>query len=280
MSFIPPKTFAVNEVLTAVDLNVFVRDNTNDLDSRLDEINGPFSFRYAGSRIYTTTGTFDRNDAFGNGIDTSWLRYVRGRMVAGGGSGSPGSSTQSKSVGGGGGSGAYVEFFYPYSFLLDNGDVEVGSGGIGPATGTGGTGGATRFELSFGFLTVNGGLGGFEGIISQTTDNRGARGGDGGNVTGTAAGFLGFSPYRFANGWRGSPGNNAWSVVHAGDTSYVTAHGADSMLGQGGLGLRDKELPVSYRDGGGYGWGGGGGFEAVIPGHTGGSGVVLLDFFR
>lgn len=283
MTFIPPRTFAVGEVLSAVDMNVFVRDNTTDLDERLTDItDGDFSFRYAGSRVYTETGKFNRNDAFGNGIDTSWLRYVRGRMVGGGGAGSPGSSTDAKSVGAGGGSGAYTEFFYPYSFLLDDGDVEIGAGGAASLTPGDPTadGSATRFELSFGFLTVGGGGRGGTSTISQTVDNRAARGGLGGSVSGTAAGFLSFTPYRFANGQPGKNGWNGYSIVHAGDTTFIGGSGADSVLGNGGQPPTGKG-DFTYRAGAGFGFGGAGAWgEANVAGQAGASGVVLLDFFR
>lgn len=281
MTFIAPKTWAVGEVLSAVDMNLYVRDNTEDLDNRVTGItDGDFSFRYAGSRVYTTTGKFNRDDAFGNGIDTSWIRYVHGKMVGGGGSGSPGDSTQTKSVGGGGGAGAYVEFFYPYSFFLEDGDVEIGAGGIGATTGPGGEGSATRFQLTFGFLAAGGGRRGDTSPLSQTVDNRQARGGDGGTVAGTSAGFLSFTPYRFVNGQRGGPGTNGFSVVHAGDDLIMPGNGGSSMLGQGPTGTVQNVSPVTYRPGGGYGFGGAAGFEAVIPGDSGADGVVFLDFYR
>lgn len=276
MAFTPPKTFAVGEILSAVDMNVFVRDNTEDLDARIIDItDGDFSFRYAGSRIYKATGTFDRNDAFGNGTDTSWLRYVRGRMVGGGGSGSPGDDNVSESVGGGGASGAYIEFFYPYSFLLDDGDVVIGDGGVGPASGSGGSGGNTTFELTFGVISAPGGFGGFSSFGGGSV----GRGGFGVAPTGSSLSFVAFNPYRFANGQTGGPGNTSFRAAFANDdTSYITGNGSDSMLGQGGQGstIADDQ----YRAGAGYGFGGGGGINANVAGQDGGDGVVMLDFFR
>ncbi|HEY7821614.1 MAG TPA: hypothetical protein VIG24_02210, partial [Acidimicrobiia bacterium] len=102
MTFITPKTWAVGEVLSAVDMNLYVRDNTANLDERVSDItDGPFSFRFVGRRFVTENATISFDDLFGDGTDTSFVRALRFIALGAGGGGAGGGATAK--VGGGGG---------------------------------------------------------------------------------------------------------------------------------------------------------------------------------
>jgi len=278
VTFIPPKTFSVGEVLSAIDMNTFVRDNTSNLDERLTEISSPLSYRYVGQRIITETTTVVFDDLFGNGIDTSFVRALYVRAVGGGGGGAGGGTTSR--VGGGGGSGAYTEFFTTFlGAWQPNILVTIGQGGAGGAAGSSGSNG-TSTTLPSELASLGGGNGGSISVISQSVDMRSGSGGLGGIVaTATVTSIPpNFSRIRL----RGNNGGTGISVITSSDAQGLKlgGEGANSPFGQGGLAGRGKTTAVNGSFGQGFGSGGGGGGDDTATGGDGMPGVVILDLFR
>jgi hypothetical protein len=135
-------------------------------------------FRLAGTRYYTSSGTFSKADPLGTG--DIGLRAVRVRMVGGGGGGGGSNATGASqmSVGGGGRGGGFGEVFILASALSTSTTVTIGAGGAGNAGATGGTGGDTVF----GSFQAPGGGGGAAGTADIVLQAFGA-GGTGGGVT-------------------------------------------------------------------------------------------------
>ncbi len=277
MAFIPPKTFAVGEVLSAIDMNTFVRDNTNDLDGRINALSGPLSFIYVGRRIVTETTTLVFDDLFGDGRDTSFVRAVYFRGVGGGGGGGGGGTTSR--VGGGGGSGAYTEVFTTaVNFLKPDFLVTIGAGGAGGSAGSSGSAG-TETQMPAGFATLGGGLGGSISVISQAGDMRSALGGPGGiTASPQVTNIETLARLRFA----GNRGGHGISVITSSDASGLKlgGTGADSPFGSGGGPGQNKTTGVSGFSGTGFGSGGGGAADDAATGGNGAPGVMIFDFYR
>lgn len=259
MTFITPKTFAVGEVLTAVDMNLYVRDNTADLDSRLNVISGANSFLFAGRRVITSSVTFEKDKALGALIDTPWARLFLVTLVGGGGAGGGCAATGSGATacGGGGGAGAYLQLFINASSLDATTTVTVGQGGAGVSNGTGGAGTSTVF----GTFTAPGGSGGGAG---------GATG------VGAAGGTLTtpLSPFGVIV-VPGEGGSSAQLEIGGrGGNTPLGSGGRPGNPAQGGTGLTAQ----------GFGSGGGGaGQGATQPARLGGAGsdgVVIIDVYR
>jgi hypothetical protein len=139
MAILTPKTFTSGDVLTAADVNAYLRGG------------------YMGSVYFTSSGTFTK-------ATYPWLRAIRVK-VQGAGGGSGGCATTGAgeaSGGGGGGGGGYAEkFITDIAGVSASETVTVGSGGAGGAAGNnaGSTGGtSSAFSLS-----ATGGAGGSGG---------------------------------------------------------------------------------------------------------------------
>lgn len=277
MTFIPPKTFAVGEVLSAVDMNVFVRDNTANLDERIFQItNGEFSFRFVGRRVITSNQTVVFDDLFGDGTDTSFVRALR-FIVQGGGGGGAGSGTTLK-VGGGGGAGATIEEFrtslgaYKPNFTAVVGPA--GSGGVTESSGS--SGGNSSVPGIF----APGGGAGVISTISQAVDMRAGQGGVGGSAGGAAASATPGS-YRIAT--NGENGLSGLSIVTSSDATGIQlgGNGGNTRFGRGGLPGRGKSGGTANNGsaGSGFGTGGGGAVENGIGGN-GAPGLIIIDMFQ
>ena len=130
--------------------------------------NSPFDFevgyRYAGTRYYTSDGTFAKADPLGTG--DIGLRAIRVRLVGAGGGGAgcaanPGAT--SRQVGRSGGGGGYGESFITDIAGLDASvTVTRGAGGTGGAAGanSGSAGGTSSFGA---LVSASGGGGGVAG---------------------------------------------------------------------------------------------------------------------
>ena len=259
MTFVPPKTFAVGEVLTAIDMNTFVRDNTADLDSRLNVISGANSFLFAGRRVITSSVTFEKDEALGGGLDTSWARLFLVTLVGGGGAGGGCEATGAgeTACGGGGGAGGYVQLFIDASSLDAATTVTVGEGGAGASNATGGNGTSTVF----GTFTAPGGSGGLAG----GTDAVGSAGGSPATP---------LSPFGVIV-VPGEGGSSAQLQIGGrGGNTPLGSGGRPGNPAQGGTGLAAQ----------GFGSGGGGaGQGASQPARLGGAGrdgVVIIDVYR
>lgn len=151
-------------------------------------------FLYAGTRYYTSDGTFAKADPLGTG--NIGLRAIRVRVVGGGGSGGGTAETSAsqQANGAGGGGGGYAEKFITDIAGLDASEtVSVGDGGAGAAAGGAGVAGGTS---SFSSLSCTGGGGGGIGLASAGVQR--VSGGAAGVATGGdlnidgEPGFIGF----------------------------------------------------------------------------------------
>lgn len=256
MTFITPKTFDVGEVLSAVDMNVFVRDNTADLDARLNEVDGPNSFRFAGRRVITESVTFEKGKALGGALETPWARLFLVTLVGGGAAGGGCAATGSGATacGGGGGAGGYLQRFFDADSLDATTTITIGQGGSGVSNGTGGNGTATVF----GTASAPGGFGGNAGGAD-------AVGGSGGTPA-TPPGAISIP---------GEGGSSAQLVIGGrGGSNPLGSGGRPGNPAQAGTGLGGQ----------GFGAGGGGaGQGGSQPARTGGAGtggIVIIDVFR
>lgn len=176
MTFIPPKTFAVGEILSAVDMNTFVRDNTADLNARVS------LDAYLGRRYITDSTTWSSDDAFGTGQDTSMVTRFVFTLLGGGGAGGGAIATSGTtcSAGGGGGAGALVIFTRTKAQTATYTNVVIGAAGLGANGTTGGPGGSTQILATASTVrTAGGGQGGFVASVGTTQFVKGL-GGPGG----------------------------------------------------------------------------------------------------
>jgi hypothetical protein len=227
----------------------------------------PAGYAFEGTRIFTTTGSFDKADPLGTG--DIGLRAIRVRLVGGGGGGGGGASTSSNqgSAGGGGGGGAYGESFIDdMSTLSSTETVTVGTGGAGGATGANnGSAGATS---SFGSLVTAGGGAGGLGQTAQATPAAGADGGAGSSTA--TADFL-------VRGGSGVPG-----IVFT--SSGVRSTGGGTALGNPTNAERVGATRSNGETGQLFGCGGSGALVTQsqgsgMAGGAGAAGVVLVDCF-
>jgi hypothetical protein len=266
MTFIPPKTFAVSEILTAVDLNVFLRDNTIDLDERVNRD------AYLGRVYITSTQTFDSNDAFGSGTDTSMVTRFAFTIIGGGGAGGGADSTSSTqcSAGGGGGAGSLRMFNRTAALAQLITDIEIGDGGVGVLGTTGGDGTVTRVLIDgTPLFSAPGGRGGSQ-----------VRRGD--EFIGTVLSGLGGVPPITAATFSspGAPGEPGFSSGLPNPGLSLGGTGASSPYGAGG---RFGSAPNNGSPGLGFGAGGGGaanfGDAGARPGGNGAPGLCFIDMF-
>jgi len=215
-------------------------------------------FLYAGTRYYTSDGTFDKADPLGTG-DIN-LRAIRVRLVGGGGGGA-GVNGGFNGGGGGGGGGGYSEkFVTDLSAIKTIADVTVGAGGAGSSVG--------------GTNASPGGTSVFEDVCSATGGEGSIRAGD-------------FNP-RGGAGGVGSDGDinivgSGGGGASTGGNPERAGMGGSSQLGGGAPGrARKSDVGLNGSGGGQYGGGGGGAVTKSATGFTGGGGaggIVIVDCF-
>jgi hypothetical protein len=231
-----PKTFTAGERLFASDLN----DNFNYLNA---------GFRFAGTRYFTSSGTFVKADPLGTG--DIGLRAIRVTCWGGGGSGG-GIPSGTGVAGGGGGGSAGRRFITDIALLSASVNVAVGAAGSG-GTGNGSTGGDSTFDS-----TVVVGKGGTGGTSSGVAGERTA--GSVGDIVfpGGAGG---------AGGVLGSPAGG----------------GGNGALGIGAGARPDRNnITSSGNPGFGFASGGSGAIrqtDGSEPGGNGANGIVIVDCF-
>jgi hypothetical protein len=219
-------------------------------------------YRYVQTRIYPSSGTFDKSKAFDGTNTTPWLRAVRIRMVGGGGGGggsTGGASGASNGAGGGGGG-------YSESFILAS---NIASGSITVTVGTGGTGGTAGNNAGV--------VGNPSSFNSTTVVANGGSGGAGMAAAGTGTSFA-------IAGAGGAAGTGDITLVGgSGGNGRVTA-GVSVVGGYGGasqLGGSIQQPGTAQAAGLAYGGGGTGGLSATTStaGGAGASGVVFIDLY-
>jgi hypothetical protein len=268
MAFIPPKTFAVGEVLSAIDMNTFVRDNTNALN---------VGFRLLNRRIFDSAGsfTFSKADPMGDGsIDGSIIRAYRIICVGGGGAGGGGKATGAGqcSPASGGASGAFAERFALASAYPSTVPVVVGAAGVPATADNGGNGGASSFAATGGGPVVS------------------AFGGEGGRVAVTVGDFPRSSINSFLLGSvngditdAGEAGQGALCILTGGTGSSIGGTGGSGKFGSGGPGF-GSTTGASFSDARGFGAGGGGRSTALentaaTAGGAGTGGLVVVELY-
>jgi hypothetical protein len=260
MTFIPPKTWAVGDVLSAVDMNTYVRDNTAALNT---------GFRFAGRRFYSPAGSyvFEKANPFGDGSFSGFpVRLLRVIAVGGGGAGGGANSTGSSqfSAASGGSSGHYAEStFTDIAALSASIEVIVGAGGTGVSAGVGGAGGESRFAF---LVRAAGGNGGTRSVAAS-------------GVVASSRTLRPLTPHVGQIRISGEVGEGA--VISAG--TLVGGTGGSGVLGSGGGGLTETQ-GETFGDGLGFGAGGGGvsatvGSAAAQTGRPGADGVLIVEVY-
>ena len=200
----------------------------------------------------------------------SILSAVEVLVVAGGGGGG-------MDMGGGGGGGGVI---YSSAVSITPGSAitaTVGNGGVGaPAAGTNGQPGGHQYTIPatqggnsvFGALTAIGGGFGGSSYRGYTPGIAGGSGGSGGGSSGyndNAGTFLG----GLGTSGQGNRGGNSTAAYYSGGGGGAGAQGVDST-GQpnGGVGVENSILGVSYF----WGGGGGGASYSLSTGGNGGNG--------
>lgn len=267
MSFVTPKTWVVGEVLSASDMNTYVRDNTSSLSN---------GYRFVDRRIFDSAGTatFTKSDPMGDGsVDGDDITAYRIICVGGGGGGGGGDSTGAGevSVAAAGSGGGYAERFRLTSVYPATVDVIVGSGGAGGSGSTpAGDGGDSSFASGLHICQGNGGrgaqqtVGGFTGSPPRNSVNTSPQ---------TNAGIGDIEIH-------GAPGQG--QVITQQSGTIVGGNGGDSALGRGGVGVYATTGAIDD----GFGYGGGGGARAqhvassgAVIGGDGADGVVIVELY-
>jgi len=269
VNFVTPKTWDVGEVLSAVDMNVYVRDNSNALN---------FGFRYVARRIYPVAGsyTFVKADPLGDGsLDGSLIRAYRIICVGGGGAGGGGKATGSNqcSPASGGSSGGYAESFRLASIYPSSIPVVVGAAGSPSAGSTGGSGTGSTFAS-----------GTSGGAVSAT-------GGDGGRVATNleAPPHVSQSSFLPLGGLigdltsAGDAGHSSIVVSVGGTGSSSGGNGGSGRYGSGGSG-QSSGTGASFSDAQGFGGGGGGrsvatASSSAAAGGNATGGLVVIELY-
>jgi hypothetical protein len=236
------------------------------------EIGAMNGYRFAGTRYYTSDGTFDKADPLGTG--DIGFRAVRVRVIGAGGGGGGAASTgaSASAAGGGGGGGAFAESFILASALTSSVTVTRGAGGAAGAAGAnaGSDGGASEFGVGTAFeVSAAGGRGGGAGFSRANPDYNSP--GDGGE---TFVGDFG------SNGSAGIPVHLAPDLVSivrpaGGSAGAFSASGKSERLSSGGNGIIGSTRP---------GGGGGGGCNVAgqataRSGATGQAGIVIVEVY-
>jgi hypothetical protein len=263
MAILTPKTFTSGEVLTASDVNAYLRGG------------------YMGSVYFTSSGTFTK-------ATYPWLKAIRVKVVAGGGGGGGcdycGVADAAAAVGGGGG--CYAEsFITDIASLASSVTVTIGSGGAG---GTGGTSGSPS--------GTTGTSGGDSEFGAGTAYEVSAGGGNAGNRGLDGASFLGndgVAARRVGTGDLviGATATESSFSVGTTDSTFAMANasaGGASMLGVGGRGgrRRNQDSAEDGANGSVFGGGGGGGATTAqttatngANGGTAANGIVIVEMY-
>ena len=225
--------------------------------------------RYAGTRKFAATGSFEKDDAFGDSSNVSARAIVMTLVGAGGGGGGAGVTIAGQSAAGGGGSGGAVGIHVLESAAIDalgtTMTITVGAGGVGAAAGA--DGGDTIFGsvVSPGIPYAGGGGGGAAGAATSAAHIR--AGGtqaiaEDCNVENMRGGG-GFASLSFATTVTGGVGGQGGGNALAGATESVNDLGGRtaSFPGGGGGGARNP-ASRSARDG--------------APGRRG---IVIMDIY-
>lgn len=227
-----------------------VRDGAQDIENLAEGVNDYLDggFLYAGTRYYTSSGTFAKADPLGTG--DIGLRAIRVRLAGGGGGGRGG--LEAVRPGGGGGGGGYAEsFITDIASLSASETVTCGSGGTGGAAG--GASGSSGGASSFGAVNATGGAG----------SDASARGNPGGSGSGDLVMNGGSSTGQtYGDGGTRTGGSGGGSFLSGGG-----AHGGYGSVG----------IPGPLYGGGG----GGGGYtpSAEFKGGDGADGIVIIDCY-
>jgi len=250
-----------------------VRDGATDIENLATGVNDYLTggFLYAGTRYYTSSGTFAKADPLGTG--DIGLRAIRVRMVGGGGGGggAPATGAGEVSVGGGGGGGEYAErFITDIAGLSSSETITRGAAGSG-ATGAGsGTSGGQSSAFS---VVVNGGGGGNAAGSPQvplTAFGGGGGGGSGGSGTADLrlegsrgrTGFALATDRMFPGGGGESPLSGTNQTMEVVGSSGNGTNQAATAYGSGGNGARNAPSDGTARTAG-----------------AGANGIVIVDCF-
>jgi hypothetical protein len=215
-------------------------------------------FRLVGTRYYTSSGTFDKADPFGDGsFDGALMRAIRVK-VQGAGGGSGGAATANRTSAGGGG-GAYAEkLVTDIAGLSTSESVTVGAGGTAGAD-TDGAGG-------------NGGNSEAFGVI--------AGGGTGGNASSGAFGEMAGGTATGAD-FSITGGEGGTRSAGVGTTVFSTSIGGSAHLGNVAA-QRPGAANQAGRQGFGFGVGANGAMFVSTTAQSGGPGrpgVVIVEVF-
>jgi hypothetical protein len=224
-------------------------------------------FRFAGSRYFTSSGTFAKADPLGTG--DIGLRAIRVRVqgAGGGGGGAAATSAGQTSVGAGGGAGVYSEsFITDIAGLASSVTVTVGGGGTGGVGGgaAAGSGGNSSFGTA---VVANGGGGGL-------TEN--------GSAPRTAVPVASVSTGTGDLVLQGAAGGVGHSYDNGTTTGGASGGGGSSVFGGGNRGLRNGPSdPTAEPAGIGSGGGGArrGESSSALNGVPGGAGLVIVEVF-
>ena len=213
-------------------------------------------FRFAGTRYYTSSGTFAKADPLGTGDIGLRAVIVRVFGAGGGGRGVAFVASRNPIGAGGGGAGGYAQSFILAESLGTSETVTCGAGGSPNSNGG---------SSSFGTLVAsNGGFAG--GLMSDLAGSQVRRGGFGGSAT---AGDFQVS---------GSPGGTG----AISDLRVAGGAGGSSLFGSGGQSLDDNSTGTNGAPGG-LGGGGSGAArlsgDAEVDGGSGGDGLIIVDCF-
>jgi hypothetical protein len=243
-----------------------VRDGASDIENLAEGVNDYLTggYLYAGTRYYTSSGTFAKADPLGTG--DIGLRAIRVRCVGGGAAGGGAAATDAtqNSLGNGGGGGGYAEsFITDIAGLASSVTVTRGSGGSGVS----GAAGNNGQDSSFGALVVGEGGSGAS-LITTTTLRRGVGTANGGSGTGDLV-------------IEGQPGGMAFNLV-AGTSSLtqvVGGAGGTSGIGSGG----GNQTAGGGAPGKSVGGGGSGAAnqisQSAVAGGSGINGIVIVDCY-
>ena len=243
-----------------------VRDGASDIENLAEGVNDYLNggYLYAGTRYYTSSGTFDKADPLETG--DIGLRAIRVRVVGGGGGGG-GSVVPSAgrcAIGGSGGGGGYAEAFVLASSLDASETVTRGAAGSAGATsGAGGAGGTSSFGAH---ASATGGAAGKAGVNSAPIFAiSGVAGG-----SGTVGDYLG-------------TGGASASVLMLRSDFVTNSPSGGSVLSGGMPATVETATNAAGSAGTGFGVGGTGG--ATVAGSTaqtggaGSTGILIVDCF-
>jgi hypothetical protein len=241
-----------------------VRDGAQDIENLAEGVNDYLTggFLYAGTRYYTSSGTFAKADPFGTG--DIGLRAIRVRVVGGGGAGGGAILTGAGqvAVGSGGQAGGYSESFITnIAGLSATATVTVGAGGSGVSAANGAAGGASSFDTTV--VVAPGGQGGAGATSAGTPPALRRIAGSGSPGTGDIA----------LTGDVGQPGIAATTGSVGGGTGGASVFGGNA---RSGFGAGDNATGIG---GGGSGSGHAQNVAASTAGGLGFAGIVIVDCF-